>query len=44
MFSKFEMDKIDWNNPDVNQVFEYFSARFDQIDKENKQLAETNRQ
>ena len=44
MISKFEIDKIDWENPDVNQVFEHFSARFDQIDKENGQQADVIKQ
>ena len=44
MSQKLDISKVDWSNPDVNKVFEHFSAQFEQSRKEKKQLEEKVRQ
>ncbi len=38
MISGFEITDIDWNNPDVIKILEFFNKRFDAVEKENTQL------
>ena len=41
---KIDVTGIDWTSPDVRKVVEFFSKRFDAIEKENSQIKDENAQ
>ena len=43
MMPGFDLEGIDWKNPDVNKLFEVLGKQFDQMDQEMKDLKEENR-
>ena len=38
----FDLEEIDWKNPDVNKLFEVLTEKFDQMDKQMKDLQKDN--
>ena len=40
MGTEVDITEIDWNNPDVNRAFEYFSSRVDVKDRTRQQAEE----
>ena len=40
MGTEVDITEIDWNNPDVNRAFEYFSSRVDDVKDRTRQQAE----
>lgn len=43
MMPGFDLEGIDWKNPDVNKLFEVLGKQFDQMDQEMKDLKKENR-
>ena len=44
MMPGFDLEGIDWENPDVIKLFEVLIKQFDQMDQEMKDLKEENHQ
>ncbi len=42
MLPGFDLEGIDWKNPDVNRLFEVLTEKFDQMDKQIKDLQKDN--
>ena len=38
----FDLEEIDWRNPNVNKLFEVLTEKFDQMDKQMKDLQKDN--